>query len=190
MQGNTNSSFLEISIAPNNEEKERSKYLTLYALKIVAIALAVISFLGAFLLHIVFCFPFALFVFATFVIAYFQSKSYNYYDYCFVMGSVRIDKVENNKKSKPFAYFDCNKILKAGNVNSAFFLENLQTKQYKVFKATQNDLTEYDTVFLVQGVKEVKIVILQFNEKFLSKILSCSLLQNYDREYLKLISNK
>ncbi len=189
MQGSTNSSFLEISIAPNNEEKERNKYFALYILKIVAIALAVISFLGAFLYHIVFCFPFALFVFTAFVISYFQGKTYNFYDYCFVMGSVRINIVQNNKKSKLFVDFDCNKILKAGNVNSAFYLENLSTKQYKEFKATQNELTEYDTVFLVQCAKEVKIVILQFNEQFLAKILGCSLLQNYDKEYLKLISN-
>ena len=79
-----NNSFLEISIAPNNEEKEKNKYLALFILKIVAILLAIASFLGALLVHIVFCFPFALFVFTAFVIAYFQSKVYNFFDYAFV----------------------------------------------------------------------------------------------------------
>ena len=189
MQGSTNSSFLEVSIAPSNEKKQKTTYLILFYSKIAVFIVMINCFINAFFVDSIFTFPFAFLVFAFLVLWYFQSKVYNFYDYAFVMGSVRINIVENNKKSKPFINFDCNKILKAGNVNSAFYLENLQTKQYKVYKATQNELTIYDTVFLVQCAKEVKIAILQFDEKFVSKILSCSLLQNYDKEYLKLISN-
>ena len=92
--------------------------------------------------------------------------------------------------SKPFANFECNKIIKAGNIDSNFYLENLQKREYKVLVATPNELTEYDAVFLVQGAKEKFIVILQFNEKFMTKILASSQLQLFDRDYLKLISGR
>lgn len=185
-----NSSFLEVSIGPNNEKKQKTAYLVLFWTKIALLVLSVSCFINAFFVNNLFWFPLALFVFFLVIVWHFQHKYYNFYDYAFVMGSVRTNVVINNKKSKPFANFDCDKIIKAGNINSDFYVKNCQTNEFKVYKATPNELTEYDTVFLVQGLKEVRIIILQFNEKFLSKILSSSSLQKYDREYLKLITNK
>ncbi|MBR5439533.1 MAG: hypothetical protein IKV61_04890 [Clostridia bacterium] len=190
MSNNSSSSFLEVSIGPKNEKKQKTTYTILFYLNIALIVLSIGCFINAFYVSNLFWFPFALLLFFDIVVSVFKRKCYNFYDYAFILGSVRTHVVINNKKSKPFAYFDCNKILQAGNVNSDFYVRNSYNKQYKVYVATPNELTEYDPIFLVQGEKEVKIIALQFNEKFLSKILSCSSLQKFDRDYLKLISNK
>ncbi|MBO5850949.1 MAG: hypothetical protein J6R29_01290 [Clostridia bacterium] len=184
------SSFLEVTISPKNEKKQKIAFNILFYSKIVVIIGAIGCLIDAFFVNNLFWFPLAFFIFAIFVLPVFQRKTYCFYDYSFVLGSVRINVIINNKRSKPFVNFDCNKILKAGNIESDFFLSNLSTKKYKIYKATPNEIDEYSTVFLVQGLKEVRIVILEFNEKFLSKILSCSSLQNYDKNYLQLITNK
>ncbi len=184
------SSFLEVTISPKNEKKQKIAFNILFYSKIAVMIVAISCLINAFFVNNLFWFPLAFLVFVIFVLSVFEGKTYCFYDYSFVLGSVRINAIINNKKSKPFVNFECNKILKAGNIESDFFISNLSTKQYKVYKATPNEIDEYSTVFLVQGLKEVRIVILEFNEKFLSKILSCSSLQNYDKKYLQLISNK
>lgn len=184
------SSFLEISISPNDERKQKRIYLTLFISKIISIILSAVFFINAFFVSNVYWFPFVVFACLGVILSVFQSRYYNFYDYSFILGSVRTNVVINNKKSKPFANFECANIIKAGNINSDFYVKNVQTRQYKVYKATQNELTEYDTAFLVQGIKDVRIIVLQFDEKFLSKILSSSQIHKYDKEYLKLITQK
>ena len=127
--------YFEVSIAPSNIEKQRVLYLTFKTIKIVNVIFFAVAFFIAFFFSNFFWFITIMELGIILLSRFLQRKFYCFYDYTFINGSVRTNRVINNKKSVPFANFECSKIISAGNLNSGFFTKNKYNKEFKVYVA-------------------------------------------------------
>lgn len=184
-----NSDFYEISVSPKNEKRQKVYYIIFKIVKIFFAILAALEGVFAFTFYNPLWIPCALTVLMAVAAYYAQRTFYCFYDYTYVGGSVRVTKVINNIKRKPLASFDVKNIIEAGNIDSDFFIKNYKNKAVKKIYATNADITEKDPVFRITENGVEKILLIKFDEKFLTFVMRSAGVSKFDKEYLKLIVN-
>jgi hypothetical protein len=165
-----------------NEKSERIKYNILNVLSIFFI---IACFLWAIICFFVFDvsssrivytiiltgLPIVLFIISTYLCIRFKNSFCVQYDYTFVTGSIRIDKVINNRKRFPLYNFEYNQIGVLGRFASDTYF-NLGANPDVNRQLLTSDTSAVDLFYLYVNVNnQQELLILQCSEQFIAHIV-------------------
>ena len=182
-----NSKYYEFNIAPKNENKQRLLKNIFIFLQIIDVLLLAVSFITAFMWFNIFW----LFVLAFSVSLYFitklKAKYYNFYDVFFIDGDISVENVINNEKRKVLVRFTTKEISKIGCMGGETYNNYITTKTVKKLY-TIDEYTDSDIcIFIDKGEKF--LLLLPYNEKFLTYILRYTSAQKLDKDFIQKIKN-
>jgi len=156
-------SFYECSVGPLNEKRQKTLFIVVRILKIISIII--------FVCMMIFCFMFGswknllFYGIATIIpvvcLFFLQRYFYNFYDYIFVDGSIRIIKVTNNIKRKAVLIFDYKNIIKVGLTSGECKIDTNSNKIKKIY-CTPNKLTDDDIYLYVTTNGKSYLLLLQY----------------------------
>ena len=167
-----NKTLYQCSIPPQNEKIEYSFYKFLKVIRIFCIIFSATSALYAFYFSNPAWLVTLFFVLCSVGLFYIGRNFYNFYDYLFVDDEVRLIKVINNKTRKVLAKFNVKHIEKIGFTNSLEYLKYKNNNNVKKIYAISKNYDGQMIYFLVNHEGENKIILLQFNSKFLYYVLN------------------
>ena len=174
--------FYEESSKIINEKSEKLKYNLLFIMSIVCF---VVSFLWIFICYFIYdltvasiivnilsiAIPFIVFIVSGILCLKFKNNFCIQYDYTFVTGSIRIDKVIKNVKRIHRYNFEYNQIDKIGRFASDTYFELGANPSVKRDLLT-SDASSVDLFYIyVTILGERNILILQCTEKFIAHIV-------------------
>lgn len=165
-----------------NEKSEKLKYNLLFSMGIVCFVCCFIWFFVCFYIYditvatlvvniIIMVIPFIIFFISGILCLKFRNNFFIQYDYTFVSGSIRIDKVIKNVKRVPLYNFEYNQIDLVGRFASDTYF------QVSSDPNINNELLTADTesinlfYLLVTISGEKNILVMQCSEQFISYII-------------------
>ncbi len=180
-----NTSLFECTVAPKNESRERTLYLIFKIAKIVFFICTAIVGIFAFNFSNEMWILCGVFLIHSLILAYLQRKFYAFYDYSFTDGEVKFVKVINNKARKLLTKLNVKDITKLGFVSSSEFEIFLKDKECKKIYAKSKSLAEDNVYMQINQNGEKKLVIFEYNQKFLYAILKRATNKILDSEFAK-----
>lgn len=177
--------FYEESARIVNEKSEKFKYYLFLIFAALSIIASVIWFLVVYFYFdltkgnltvniILIVLPFLIFIISAIVCFRIKNNFYVEYDYTFISGSVRIDKVIKNVKRKPLYCFESKNVVKLGKFGSdEYFKLSANPDIEQDYLTSNNTVGEGKDLFYLcinlSGNK--KLLILECTEQFCSYIL-------------------
>lgn len=169
----------EFSVGPNNLSRSKTFYVICQIMFILSIIALVLSMIFMTLILILTSLTSAIFFF------WVKGKFYNFYDYNFVAGSIRIAKVVNNVKRRKCFLCETKDIENIGLVGGDAYLRYEKDKSYKKVFATPNAVTD-DFCYIVATVEGVKyLVYLEYDETFISCIFAYTGKKVFEKELIE-----
>ncbi len=172
----------EYSVSPNLNGKNKVLYNILRVFNLINILIVTFSFVLAFLFDNIFWILFAIFLVAIILVNVFLKAYFSAYDCVFIDGSVRIDRVFNNKRKRLIS-FDCKNIRFIGGVALKSYENNLKNKEFKKINLTNRELFEKDFYFIVDKNSIPHLITMRYNENFLSHVLRSVNTRIVEKEY-------
>lgn len=163
-------SLYEYSINPKIEGFYKFLYVFLKVIFVIDVILAVFSALFAFYFSNLVWIFFGVFVLSLVIIRFIQKSLFSSFDCAFVDGSIRLDRVFNNKRSRLLS-FDCKNILSLGGVVGENYNKYVNDKSVKKINLTANTLSKKDFCIYLQINNKSYLIIMKYDEIFLSNII-------------------
>lgn len=176
----------EYSVSPNLSGKNRVINLLFKIFKVIDIIISIISFILAFFFDNVFWILFAIFIIALILIHIFSKSYFSAYDCIFVDGSIRIDRVYNNRRKRLIS-FDCKNIRFLSGVSLKSYQNNLKNKEFKKINLTNKELYDNDFYLIVSKNGVDYLITMRFNNIFLSHVLKNVNTRIIEKEYKELL---
>lgn len=180
----------EISVAPKNPGQQKTFLLIFNILKYLNLAVIGVCLVIAFSIYNLFYIVALLFVLSYILCLRISRMFYNFYDYTFVDGSIRIIKVVNNKMRRLVIKFDAKDIISVGNLFGETYNKRIKDKTVKNLFASPNPLTENDiAIYLSSGGKEY-LLMLEYDEFFIVNVLRSSGINKLDKDFADKIKSE
>ncbi len=174
----------ENTVAPSKPKRDKGLYLTFYILKIFCIILTSILGILAFIVDNYMWIPTVISLLFVVVCFFMQYQFYNFYDLSFYEGEIKVVKVRNNKKRLLLARFSIKKITKIGIISNT----KINFKDYKRIGATNK--LKSNTIFIIFNDTEEKLLLLPFDEGFLSALIKHGGISKFEKELIEYIKTK
>ena len=184
-----NYNLYEISVSPKNDKFQKTLYIIFTILKYLNLTVIGVSLVLTVSLFTYFIVVALIFVVSYLICLYFSSKFYNYYDYSFVGGSIRIIKVVNNKMRRLTIDFDAKNIISIGNVFGETYNKYYKDKSVKNLFASPNAFTEDDIVIYFNKSGKDYLLFLQYDEGFMTVITKYIGTKKLDKDFIEKIKN-
>ena len=114
---------------------------------------------------------------------------YNYYDYTYVSGSVRIVKIVNNKYRRLVTDFDAKNIISFGKVFGSTYNKYADDKSVKKYYASPDAITENDICIYYYENGEKALLFMPKDDRFLYVLSRYTGNRKIDEDFLKTIKN-
>ncbi|MBO5713272.1 MAG: hypothetical protein J6R88_03640 [Clostridia bacterium] len=131
----------------------------------------------------------AVFLGAYFLTKYILKHFYNFYDYTFVSGSVRIIKVENNKRRRLLSNFDAKNMVSLGKVGGETYTKYVSNKQITKIVACPDGVCDDDIAIYYSENGENKLLIIPFDEMFLAVLTRYTGNRKIDKDFLETLKS-
>lgn len=178
-----NNKYYEFNIQPKNESRERLLMNVFKITKIVAFVLSGVLAFMSFIYNLFLSFPAFVVICCGFALLFFQYRFNNYYDLVFVDGEIAIVKVVNNVRRKLLHKFHVKTINMIGFCGGDTYNANFKDKNVKKYVVT-NVITDKDVCILCGEVDKF-LVVMPFDENFLSCIMRTVGSVKFEKEFLK-----
>ena len=182
-----NNNMYEFSVPPVNEKFQKMCYNLISVFMVIDIILGVLAFFMG--LYFIDLFILAIMLAVIAVVLFFvRKKFYNFYDYIFIDGSIRIIRVVNNVKRKKVLVFDVKDIKSIGMLGGSThekFNTNKEVK--KLYGMGKGELLEGDYVFNVYIDGTNYLLFLRQNETFLRYIVKMIGITKFDKDFIEKI---
>ena len=177
----------EFSVAPDIQGKNKVLYVILKILNIINFSVCVLSIVIAYFLDFLFVFVLLIFAISFIVIGIIKKALYSSYDCAYVGGSVRLDKVYNNRRKRLIS-FDVKNIIAIGSIESPNYNKYLNDRNVKNIYATPKDFYEKDYFMLINLNSNNYLVTMRYNKLFLSYVLRNINTIIIEKEYKEILS--
>lgn len=176
-----NNKYVEFSVKPKNESREKVIYLVLKYVKYLFIVVTFVFGYVAFMFSNAFWFLFAFSLLFVIGLHFFQGKIYAFFDVTFVDGDVTITKVINNVKRKRILSFTHKQVEMIGKIGGETYLKYLKDKTVKKIYLSDNLTVDDVCIYINDNVDY--LVILPYNDKFLVSILRYLTKQKFEKAF-------
>ncbi len=168
-----NNSLYEYSVNPEIKGFYKFLYVFLKVISIIDVVLAIITSIYAFYFSNLAWLVCLLFIISVVVIYFIQKSLFSSYDLAFVDGSIRLDRVFNNRR-KRLLKFDCKNILSIGGVNGDVYNKYINDKSVKKINLLGNTFYSKDFCVFIEVNGVSYLILIRYDEIFLSNIIRIS----------------
>ena len=184
-----NNNLYEFSKGPTNLKFHKTMYVIFSVLKYLNLTVIAFALVIGFSLNNVGYF-FAVLFLASYLLSWYVARFfYNYYDYSYVDGSIRVIKVQHNKTRKLVVNFDAKNIVAIGKVFGETFEKHHKNKAVKKYYACADNATESDIriYFSENGVNS--LLIMPYDELFISVLVRYTGVRKLDKDFTETKQN-
>ena len=180
-----NYNLYEFSKGPEKLKFHKTMYAIFSTLKYVNLAIIIIALIIAFSINNTGYFIAVLFLLSYILSWYVAKLFYNYYDYSFVEGSIRVIKVEHNKTRRLVVNFDAKNIISYGKVFGETFEKYNKNKTVKKYYACVDNATDNDLCIAFSNNGVDNLLIMPYDEGFLSVLIRYTGNRKLDKDFLE-----
>lgn len=184
-----NYNLYEVSVGPKNEKTQKTFFVIFSILKYLNLAIIGLSLVLAISLNNLFYVIAVIFILSYLLCMFFSKKFYNFYDYSFVGGSVRIIKVVNNKIRRLTTDFDARNIISLGNLFGETYDKYIKDKNVKKLFASPNPLTENDIAIYFNKNGNDFLLLIEYDEQLIAAITKSIGAKKLDKSFIEKIKN-
>ncbi len=180
-----NNNMYEFSVAPVNEKFQKICYNIITVFMVLDIIIAIAALLLG--LYFIDLFILAIMLGIVALVCFFvRKKFFNFYDYIFIDGSIRIIKVVNNTKRKKVLVFDVKDIRSIGIVGGSTYEKFINYKEVKkLYGLAKGEVMDGDYVFNVYLDGTNYLLFLRKNENFLRYIVKMIGTTKLDKDFIE-----
>ncbi len=177
------SSIYEFSLQPNKPKLQKFLYITFEILSLIQMVILLVNIIVFFVVETVVWLLGVFSAMITFMLL--RNCFYNFYDYSYVDGEVRISKLVNNKYRKKVVRFNCRNVVSIGKVNGETYNNhNRDNVTRKIYAKSRFSVTDKDIVVLFEQDSRLYLLIMANDETFTSLMIKSAGVKKLDKDYI------
>jgi hypothetical protein len=185
-----NKNLYEFSKGPEKEKFHKVMHIIFKILQYLNLAIVGVSLVFAFSVTNVGYFFAVVFALSAILAWFVSTKFYNFYDYSYVEGSIRVIKVLNNQTRRLVVNFDAKNIISYGNIFGETYEKRYNDKSVKKHYASPISLGENDLAILYSENGTYNLLLMPYDENFVAVLSWATGKTKMDKEFKeKLIKN-
>ena len=184
-----NNNLYEVSKGPENLKFHKTLYVIFEILKYLNIIVVALALILAVSISNTFFIVVALFAGSWLLAWWVGSKFYNFYDYCYVDGSVRIIKVIHNRTRRLVINFDAKNINSYGLVDGETYAKYIKDKSVKKLYASPDGLTIEDIAVYLTSNGIDYLLLIKYDETFMATLMRNTGVRKLDKSFIEKVKN-